>query len=114
MWRLPEILVITFKRFSSTSHSAFAALFGGYGEKIQDLIDFPIRGLDLSNYVDSHSGNLPLYDLFAVVVIFYMSLLFFCVFGCVWVFWAVWVWDCECMSILFHVFFLDYVRNGKE
>lgn len=41
---------------------------GGGGGKLQTLVDFPIKGLDLSSYVLSHEGieEPLLYDLFGV------------------------------------------------
>jgi ubiquitin carboxyl-terminal hydrolase 4/11/15 len=57
LWALPEILVISLKRFSYTRFSR---------EKIEDFVNFPIKGLDMSEYCRG-SGNVPqFYDLFAV------------------------------------------------
>jgi ubiquitin C-terminal hydrolase len=50
----PHILIIHLKRFKNNS-------------KIDTVVDFPIEGLDISQYVISNVGGLPLvYDLFAI------------------------------------------------
>lgn len=59
VWRLPEILIIHLKRFS------FRNLL--FKDKITKLVEFPLRGLDMSPYTlgkDDKEGSL--YDLFAV------------------------------------------------
>jgi len=56
LWKTPKILVIHLKRFNNW-------------EKIEKLVDFPVRDLDLSNYVLSESEKQhrpPIYDLYAV------------------------------------------------
>jgi ubiquitin carboxyl-terminal hydrolase 4/11/15 len=40
LWSLPDVLVIHLKRFSASS--------SGMRDKISDLVDFPIDGLDLT------------------------------------------------------------------
>ncbi|XP_006864286.1 PREDICTED: ubiquitin carboxyl-terminal hydrolase 11-like [Chrysochloris asiatica] len=61
LWMLPEILIIHLKRFSYTKFSR---------EKIDILVEFPIRDLDLSKFViKPHSDSDPelyKYDLIAV------------------------------------------------
>lgn len=63
IWRLPDILIVHLKRFS---HSRYRR------DKIDNLIDFPVEGLDLSQRVfmgnadgSNFTGN-HVYDLFAV------------------------------------------------
>ncbi len=75
LWQAPQVLVVHLKRF---------AFSGMWRSKLDDAIDFPLRGLDLSGYVQDHSVLQlnaeaaeqrvpPIYDLFAVAV----SLLWF-------------------------------------
>ncbi|XP_078372001.1 ubiquitin carboxyl-terminal hydrolase 19-like isoform X3 [Oculina patagonica] len=59
VWRLPEILIIHLKRFS------FRNIL--FKDKITKLVEFPLRGLDMSRFTlgkDDKEGSL--YDLFAV------------------------------------------------
>ncbi|KAL0912218.1 hypothetical protein M5K25_018180 [Dendrobium thyrsiflorum] len=42
LWRLPDVLVIHLKRFSYNRYTK---------NKLETLVDFPIKGLDLSNYI---------------------------------------------------------------
>ncbi|KAL8617510.1 hypothetical protein ACOMHN_064795 [Nucella lapillus] len=53
--RFPRILVFHLKRFSQER----------YGRKLNSLVDFPVRGLDLSDY-SSEGGQKVTYDLYAV------------------------------------------------
>ncbi|ETO16306.1 hypothetical protein RFI_21048 [Reticulomyxa filosa] len=67
LWRLPEILIIHLKRFVG----GVMGFLGGYGRKIQGLVDFPIRDLDLTPYLPEEQKSqsvVPKYDLFAVIV----------------------------------------------
>lgn len=58
LWKTPDILVIHLKRFSASR---------GFRDKIDELVDFPIEGLDLSGRVACPSeGENLVYDLFAV------------------------------------------------
>lgn len=58
LWKVPDILVIHLKRFSAHR---------GFRDKIDDLVDFPVEGLDLSGRVrDPEPGESLIYDLFAV------------------------------------------------
>lgn len=63
VWAAPEILIIQLKRFQYIPGSYFI-----HREKINDLINFPIEGLDLSSYIrgPSSANGPPVYDLFAV------------------------------------------------
>ncbi|OMJ17634.1 Ubiquitin carboxyl-terminal hydrolase 4 [Smittium culicis] len=67
LWRLPEILVIHLKRFDHSRQ---------WSNKINTLVDFPLEGLDLSEFflaqksenTDGGDGtrlNPPIYDLYA-------------------------------------------------
>jgi ubiquitin carboxyl-terminal hydrolase 4/11/15 len=57
IWTVPDILIIHLKRFSG--HRSFR-------DKIEELIDFPVKGLDLSGKVGFPEGKDLNYDLFAV------------------------------------------------
>ena len=54
-WNFPKILVITLKRFSADG-----------GRKRQDVVDFPLTGLNLSKYVSGYNAKQYVYDLYAV------------------------------------------------
>lgn len=54
-WNFPKILVIMLKRFHEDGK-----------RKRQDLVDFPIKGLDLSKYVCGYNPQSYIYDLFGV------------------------------------------------
>lgn len=70
LWKVPDILVVHLKRFSSNSSKAL-------WDKIDEVVEFPIEGLDLTNRV-AEGGNVPpelrlgeadesaIYDLYAV------------------------------------------------
>ena len=53
-WSLPDILVITLKRFSNMNR------------KNKSLIDFPLYDLDLSKYVVGYNKSSYVYDLYGV------------------------------------------------
>ncbi|KAJ6655288.1 hypothetical protein lerEdw1_005480 [Lerista edwardsae] len=59
LWSLPEILIIHLKRFSYTKHSR---------EKLDTLVEFPIRDLDFSDFIikPQKDPSLYKYDLIAV------------------------------------------------
>jgi ubiquitin carboxyl-terminal hydrolase 4/11/15 len=57
VWTVPDILIIHLKRFSG---------FRSFRDKIEDHIDFPVEGLDLSGKVGFPEGKDLTYDLFAV------------------------------------------------
>lgn len=70
LWQAPTVLVVHLKRF---------AVSGLSRSKLDDAIEFPLRGLDLTGYVQDHSMLQleadvaecvvpPVYDLFAVAV----------------------------------------------
>ena len=54
-WSLPNILVITLKRFSPDGT-----------QKLQSLVDFPLENMDLSRYVVGYQATSYIYDLFGV------------------------------------------------
>ncbi|XP_022252353.1 ubiquitin carboxyl-terminal hydrolase 15-like isoform X3 [Limulus polyphemus] len=57
LWSLPQVLIIHLKRFSYNRY---------WRDKIDTLVDFPVRGLDMTNYaIDPHHGPAT-YDLIAV------------------------------------------------
>jgi len=53
-WSLPDILIITLKRFSN------------HRQKNQSLVDFPLENLDLSKYVVGYDSNSYTYDLYGI------------------------------------------------
>jgi ubiquitin carboxyl-terminal hydrolase 4/11 len=59
LWKLPEVLVVHLKRFQYTRH---------WREKINTLVEFPLRGLDMSEFVIDQEvcRENCIYDLFAV------------------------------------------------
>ena len=64
LWALPDVMVVHLSRFYYTSHSK---------EKLTALVQFPVRGLDMSPWVNSHHRHgeprrkAAVYDLFGVV-----------------------------------------------
>ncbi len=61
LYKTPEILIVHFKRFSHQR-----GFFGG--RKINDFIGFPVKGLNLTDYVISEDPEQKnaIYDLYAV------------------------------------------------
>jgi len=57
LWCLPEVLIIHLKRFSYNRY---------WRDKIDTVIDFPIRGLDMTQYVINTAHGKAIYDLIAV------------------------------------------------
>ncbi|KAJ8107671.1 hypothetical protein OPT61_g8706 [Boeremia exigua] len=57
IWTVPDILIIHLKRFSG---------FRSFRDKIDDKVDFPVEGLDLTGKVGFPEGKGQIYDLFAV------------------------------------------------
>ena len=81
LWRLPEILVIHLKRFSFSrmwyddiqnitykNHQTDRSV-NGRRNKLSSFVDFPLEGLDLSEYTLCEQDGGTLYDLYAVSVI---------------------------------------------
>lgn len=61
VYKTPEILIIHFKRFSHNRGSMFGS------KKISEKVDFPVDGLNMSNYVlHKGDGKKIIYDLYAV------------------------------------------------
>lgn len=54
-WNFPNILVVSLKRFSSIGHN-----------KRQDLVTFPLEGLNLSKYVCGYDAKQYVYDLMGI------------------------------------------------
>ena len=54
-FNMPKILVICLKRFSPDGQ-----------KKLQNLVDFPLEGLNLSKYVKGYYSNKYIYDLYGV------------------------------------------------
>jgi ubiquitin C-terminal hydrolase len=54
-WNLPNILIVTFKRFSADGK-----------RKIQSCIDFPLENLDMSRYITGYNSKKYIYDLFGI------------------------------------------------
>ncbi|KAG7265985.1 hypothetical protein CRUP_012645 [Coryphaenoides rupestris] len=62
LWRLPNVLIIQLKRFSFRSFI--------WRDKINDMVDFPVRNLDLSRFCIGQKDDMqqaPVYDLYAVI-----------------------------------------------
>ncbi|XP_078342012.1 ubiquitin carboxyl-terminal hydrolase 19-like isoform X3 [Crassostrea virginica] len=60
IWRLPHTLIIQLKRFSFRNFI--------WRDKIDKMVEFPVRGLDLSPYTKvGPNTSPPVYDLYAVV-----------------------------------------------
>merc|ERR1712240_530669 len=57
LWSLPEVLVIHLKRFSYNRY---------WRDKIDTVIDFPTKGLDMTQYVINSQHGVAIYDLLAV------------------------------------------------
>jgi len=70
VFRVPKLLILTLKRFKA-SKSRIGSLFGLSGGKLDTMVDFPLDGLDMTNYVLSENqkkichGKI-IYDCFAV------------------------------------------------
>jgi ubiquitin carboxyl-terminal hydrolase 4/11/15 len=59
VWTAPKILLIHLKRFNYRGRYNFR-------DRLDHLVDFPLEGLDMSQYVLGASNVPPIYDLFAV------------------------------------------------
>uniref|UniRef100_A0A914WPL0 Ubiquitin carboxyl-terminal hydrolase n=1 Tax=Plectus sambesii TaxID=2011161 RepID=A0A914WPL0_9BILA len=57
LWQLPEVLIIHLKRFQYSRW---------YRDKIETVVDFPVRGLDLREKVLNEAHAADLYDLTAI------------------------------------------------
>lgn len=65
IYRIPKILVVSLKRFK-TSRSKYG--WGSGGQKLDTLVEFPLEGLNMSQYVmdPNQKKQQLLYDCFAV------------------------------------------------
>lgn len=72
IFKAPPIFIINFKRFNKANQSSsrFLGMYGGggYGQKIDLDVDFPLESLDLSKHVigGESRGEKLIYDLYAV------------------------------------------------
>jgi len=67
VWKAPKILIMHLKRFRTNRVSSIGSFFfTSSSSKITSLVDFPVKGLDLRNYVLGKYEEEPMYDLFAV------------------------------------------------
>ncbi len=57
---LPPVLVVHLKRFSYKNRY--------WREKLETLVNYPVKGLDLSAYVQGPNASQCVYDLYAVSV----------------------------------------------
>lgn len=57
LWRLPKVLIVQLKRFQYTRY---------YRDKIETLVDFPLTGLDVTQFIASVDKGQHVYDLFAI------------------------------------------------
>ncbi|GAN08057.1 ubiquitin carboxyl-terminal hydrolase 4-like [Mucor ambiguus] len=57
IWKLPEIIVVHLKRFSQVRH---------WRNKVDTMIDFPLKELDMTDRVLGHQDESLIYDLYAV------------------------------------------------
>lgn len=58
LWKIPDILIIHIKRFSSVRN---------FRDKLDIMVDYPVEGLDMTKYVqDPDDGKSLIYDLIAV------------------------------------------------
>lgn len=58
IWSAPKLLVVHLKRFSAVNRV--------WRERLDNLIDFPVDGFDLTEFVIGPKENPPIYDLYAV------------------------------------------------
>lgn len=58
LWKVPPILVIHLKRFSYRNKY--------WREKLETVVNYPVRGLDLSRHLIATPEQPPVYDLYAV------------------------------------------------
>jgi len=68
IWKTPDILIMHLKRFKTSRVSSIGSYYFSSGsKKITELVDFPIKGLDMSSYVLSPENGSNIYDLYGVV-----------------------------------------------
>jgi ubiquitin carboxyl-terminal hydrolase 4/11/15 len=68
IYRCPKILIINLKRFKTSKVSSIGNFhFPSGGHKIGTFVEYPLKDLDLKNYIKNTSDNVnTTYDLFAV------------------------------------------------
>ena len=66
LYKLPPILIIQLKRFLKNDHEY--SFFRNASRKITDLVEFPIKSLDMSEYLINEEDKSEdwIYDLFGV------------------------------------------------
>lgn len=65
IYRPPPVLVISLKRFKTGRNKM--SMYGGGGQKLSTLVDFPLEGLNLAPFVlSAKEGENLIYDCFAV------------------------------------------------
>ena len=71
-FKVPPIMVVSLKRFKQEKQrsSGYMSMFsgGGGGQKIDDQVDFPLEGLDMSKYIvgGAPEGESLIYDCYAI------------------------------------------------
>lgn len=67
IFKSADFLILHLKRFKSAKIQGYSSFFGLNSEtkKIKEFVKFPLKNLDLSNYILDNSGPL-IYDLYAV------------------------------------------------
>ena len=67
IYKTPKILILHLKRFRTNRVSSIGSFFfTSSSSKISTLVDFPIKGLDLKNYILGKCDENLIYDLFAI------------------------------------------------
>ena len=64
IYKAPKYLIIQLKRFKKKSNGFFSFL---EGDKNETFVSFPIKNLDLSNYIEGPGKSEYLYDLYSVI-----------------------------------------------
>ena len=65
IYKPSNYLIIQFKRFKIKSNTPIISFF--LNKKIDSFIDFPIKDLDLRNYVIGPEKNEAIYDLYGII-----------------------------------------------
>jgi ubiquitin C-terminal hydrolase len=68
IWTIPNYVIIHLKRFKELSHTNQGMMLRSHRLKNTNLVDFPLKDLDLTKYIstDKHDSNNYLYDLYAI------------------------------------------------
>ena len=66
LYKLPPVLIVHLKRFLKNDHES--SFFRNASRKITELVDFPIKSLDLSEYLINEEEKKEewMYDLYGV------------------------------------------------